>query len=632
MIPTSSHLRPRLPAPPVGLAARQWGALALVAGLAALLLALAAMPALAADSATKASRQSWLRLDSPHFTLFSATDAGTARRVGQDLETLRAALSFWLDGEEVHSPVPTTIYVFADDRSFLPYKQGVRGEAQGVAGYFISHPLGNYVALDGSPRADPSRILYHEYLHYFIANNLPGVPLWFNEGLAEFYSTFEARGDRVELGRPLEHHLRWMQRHPNLSLADLFAVGVESDEYNESSRRGGFYAQSWALVHYLMVGDGERSEQLIRFLEQVVAGVEVDDAFHQAFDTDYRTLERELEAYLAQPSLPGLQLSVAGLKAATVPGTVTDLPRAETLYRLGDLLAYAAPRRAEAARSHFLEALELDPRHGGAWAGLGYLEDQTESWDDARGYYERALELAFGDFRIHYLYGRNLLAPWVGRRLTAAELEGRAEREIAAARGAFQRSLGLNPDFPEAWVGLGAAYALEPEASERGLEALKQARRLLPSRGDVVFNLAVTYARLGRREEARAVIERDLARLGDEQMVEAATEAVLRADLEHASELLEAGRVEPALALLEEISELTSDPVWRLDLLRQLEQVRSVERHNRQVDRFNAAVQAANSGRSRDAQALVEDLLEEDLDPQLERSARSLLDQLRAKN
>jgi tetratricopeptide (TPR) repeat protein len=552
--------------------------------------------------------------------------------VGQDLETLRAALSSWLEGEEVHSPVPTTVYIFADDRSFLPYKQGVRGDAQGVAGYFVSHPLGNYVALDGSPHADPSRILYHEYLHYFIANNLPGVPLWFNEGLAEFYSTFEARGDRVELGRPLEHHLRWLSRYPELSLGELFAVGVESDEYNETSRRGGFYAQSWALVHYLMVGNGERSEQLIRFLEQVVAGVEVEDAFQRAFDTDYRTLERELEAYLSKPSLPGLQLSVAGLKAAVVPGTVTELPRAESLYRLGDLLAYAAPRRAAAARSHFLGALELDPRHGEAWAGLGYLEDQAESWDDARGYYERALELTRGDFRIHYLYGRNLLAPYTGRRLTAAELEGRAEKEISAARRAFQVSLDLNPDFPEAWVGLGAAWALEPEPSERGLEALRRARRLAPSRGDVVFNLAVTYARLGRRDQARAVIERDLARLGDEHMVEAATEAVLRADLEHASDLLEAGQVEQALALLEEVSELTTDPIWRLDLQRQLENVRSVERHNRQVDRFNAAVQQTNSGRYREAQAAVEELLEEDLEPQLERSARDLLEQLRARN
>lgn len=590
-------------------------------------------PALAVGekAGTKASKQKWLRLDTANFTVFSAANEDITRQVGRDLETLRAVLSFWLQGEEVHSPVPTYIYVFAGDPTFMPYKKGLRGDPKGVAGYFISHTLGNYVALDGSPQSDPSRVVYHEYLHYFTANNLPGVPLWFNEGLAEFYSTFQADGDKVLLGEGVKHHQRWLSSHPEFDLERLFSVTHKSSDYNEGSRRGGFYAQSWAMVHYLMAGSPERSQQLIRYLELVVDGVDPEEAFGQAFETDFRTLERELESYLSKPNLPGFRLSVQGLGASVREGELSRMPRAEALYRLGDLMTFADMRHPEDARAHFLEALDLDPQHGSAWAGLGFLEDQAESYDDARGYYERALELDPQDFRIHYLYGRNLLEPWTGRRLTEADLRGEPGEMITAARQAFERSLRLNPDFPEAWVGLGAAWALEPEPTGQGLDALRQARRLLPSRGDVVFNLAMAYARVGRRDEARAVIRHDLTRLGDDEMVREATEAVLRADLEHASALLEEGRVEPAQAILERIIDATTDPTWRLDLQRQLENMRTVTSYNRQVERFNEAVSHANGGRHEEALSVLEELLEEDLNAELERRARDMQRQLQAR-
>lgn len=573
----------------------------------------------------------WIRAETAHFSLYSGAGESTTRRIGGDLETLRAALSRWLGGLEVHSPVPTTIYVFPDDEAFGPYKQGVPGDPAGITGYFVAHTLGNYVALDGDPRAEPTRILYHEYLHYFVANNLPGVPLWFNEGLAELYSTFEARGDRAILGLPVAHHRQWLRRHRQLGLESLLRVDTHSAEYNENARRGGFYAQSWALVHYLLVGNPERGEQLIRFLELLTGGMPTEEAFDRAFGIGIGTLERELQAYLAQPDLPLLRLPVDGLEVDR-RARIYPVTRPELLYRLGELVIFADPGDAPRARSLLDAALALDPRLGPAWAGLGLLEDQEGSVDDARGYYERARELAPGDFRIQYLYGRSLLAPWTGRRWTTGELEGAAREDLLGARRAFEKSLDLNPDFPESWVGLGAVLALDPRPPDSAVEALEHARRMLPSRADVVFNLAVLYARTGQRSRAEALIDGPLTRLADDALVVEAREQVLRAQLERADLLLQDDRGDEALALLDEVAGATTDGLWRLELERHASQVREVLSRNREVDSYNQAVALVRKGREGEAAVMLEELLAtEGGEADLRALASDLLTRLKAR-
>lgn len=43
---------------------------------------------------------------------------------------------------------------------------------------------------------DTMRIVFHEYSHLITSNVAGSVPVWLNEGLAEFYSTFQLVGDR----------------------------------------------------------------------------------------------------------------------------------------------------------------------------------------------------------------------------------------------------------------------------------------------------------------------------------------------------------------------------------------------------------------------------------------------------
>ena len=57
-----------------------------------------------------------------------------------------------------------------------------------------------------------------------------------------------------------------------------------SPDYNEGARRGVFYAESWALMHYLMLGNPARMAQLRRYLVAVKDGLEPEPAFKAAFN------------------------------------------------------------------------------------------------------------------------------------------------------------------------------------------------------------------------------------------------------------------------------------------------------------------------------------------------------------
>ena len=88
--------------------------------------------------------------------------------------------------------------------------------------------------------------LRHETVHGLLHASLPGVPLWLDEGLAEYYETptpGAVNGDYPEL---LARELA-AGRRPDLNrlerLTDFAALTRED------------YAESWAWVHWLMSGD-----------------------------------------------------------------------------------------------------------------------------------------------------------------------------------------------------------------------------------------------------------------------------------------------------------------------------------------------------------------------------------------
>jgi Flp pilus assembly protein TadD len=582
---------------------------------AAVLIAALVLTTIAAPAGALPRKEEWIELRSANFTLFTNAGESYTRRIAADLERLRDVLAQLAPGVALNSPTPTYIFVFKNGAAFAPYQRTYGGKLVEAGGYFLSTTqLANYVAINGDRRGDERAIIYHEFLHYVLRNQYTSLPLWLNEGLAEYYSTFEATDTEAKIGLPIVEHVAWLRKNPLIPLASLFAIDEDSPEYNESSRRGAFYAESWALVHYLISGSPERRHQAAEYLRLAQAGAPPDQIFQKAFGTDPATLERELRRYVQGYLFNHTRASIR--PEASFAAAARPMAWADVLYRLGSLLADLGNEHRAAAAEHFRAALAERPDHGPALAGLGYLEELAGRTQAARSWYEKAAKLAPDDFLVQYLYAKNLM-------------EDPGPDSLRQARTALSKAVQLRPDFGEAWARLGYTYQSDEALPAEAIQALETAHRLLPSRMDVAHNLAVAYARTGERRKAEALIAGVLAAGGETEMAESAREALIDEDYIRAEKLVGEQKLEEALPLLQQIRAKTTRETRRATLTARIGEIQAALAFNRFVDRYNQAVALANQGDVRGAIAILEPLVQTTAESFQIEQARRLLDRLK---
>ena len=368
-----------------------------------LLLLLVPLPA----PALPRERDVWHRVQTDHFVFLSNATERRSRQIAANLERLRDVLIQLNPGMELGSDRTLYLYVFDDNLSLVPYKLLYNGKPANIAGYFLARPEATYMVMQAEPGLDVERLLYHEFLHYVMGAKHRRLPLWFSEGMAEFYSTFHATDQNAEIGRAVEHHIRTLRESNMIPLARLFTVGYESKDYNEDYRQGIFYAQSWALVHYLLLGNPARRGQTFQFFESVANGAPASEAFRNAFQTTEAQVEKELRDYVRRSLFNYVQIPVK--PASEVKIRLEPLPRHETLTRLGDLLLYQqdATQRAEAEK-HYRAALEVKPGYGPALAGLCHVEEDAGRAAETLACFEKAAQAAPDDPSVQSEYARLL--------------------------------------------------------------------------------------------------------------------------------------------------------------------------------------------------------------------------------
>jgi len=230
-------------------------------------------------SAAPAGAAEWVRVETPNFIVYGEPGERRVREVAEEFERFREALARVIPGAATPAAVPTVV-VFRSARSFDPYRPRFNGKPVKLGGYFFSSDDMNIVALADGDRSESLRTIFHEYVHLVIGNLSPGIPVWLNEGLAEYYSTFdvEADGKRALIGRVIPSHLRLLNERRPLTIPELLAVEQTSPDYNEGERQTIFYAQSWALVHMLASGTMTSGALLSQYARLVSDGMPSLDA------------------------------------------------------------------------------------------------------------------------------------------------------------------------------------------------------------------------------------------------------------------------------------------------------------------------------------------------------------------
>lgn len=385
----------------------------------------------------------WRRAQSEHFVVYSDGSERALRDYTAKLERFDQLLTARFGGARAEAR-RLPVYLVSDGKAL---RVAVPGLPPGIAGFYSSSEADVFAVL---VRGESDDILLHEYSHHVMARagdmRYPG---WFNEGFAEFFATATVtEGGAASFGLPNAGRLQALAQQRWLPM-DVVLRADGSLGIAGQQQMGMYYAQSWALVHWLL-GDANRIRALSTYVRAVNGGQDPVEAWQAVFGMTPDQLTAQLRAHVRgrlsyarldiPPITPVITVTTLTPAADTVILTAintrswnpeaTDGPALLATLRGAaarfpdDPLALVALGRAEmrwgdeaAAETALTHALDLqgDNVEGlilmadlSTKRGLDATDDaeETRQWNLAKGFVARALEADPTDQRAYNVQRR----------------------------------------------------------------------------------------------------------------------------------------------------------------------------------------------------------------------------------
>jgi hypothetical protein len=339
----------------------------------------------AALASARVKAENWIRVSSPHFTVISNANEKRVRRIARQFERMRSMFCEEFPKLQVDPAEPIVVLAVRDKNEFLALEPQnyLAHESLQLDGLFLRASEQDYVLIrleaEGS---HPYAIVYHEYTHWLLSK-LAHLPLWLDEGLAEFYETAQVFDKDALLGAANARDLLLLRQGPLLPLETLFTIDSTSPYYRERAKGSIFYAESWALAHYLYFRDFDyKTSHLNEYMQLVEQNVDPTAAATRAFG-DMKHLQTALEQYIQQGDFDHLRTAAfARVNDADFDMGVLSAARVDAVK--ATVLAYNG--RTGEARSLLQLVLQDDPGNATARETQAYLDslEQREEEDKLR--------------------------------------------------------------------------------------------------------------------------------------------------------------------------------------------------------------------------------------------------------
>jgi Tfp pilus assembly protein PilF len=411
--------------------------------LAALFLLCITSSALASDSTDH-----WLEVHSPHFVVLTDSNEKQARRLASQFEQMRAVFHTLIPNAAADAGSPIVVVALKDKKGFQalePAAYLAKGQMD-VAGLFLRAPDKNYILLRLDAEGEhPFATVYHEYTH-FVFRKSEWMPLWLNEGLAEFYQNTDIYEKEVLLGQASSDNILFLRENRLLPLTTLFQVDHASPYYHDEQKSSVFYAESWALTHYIEVTDRENTNRLQDYARFLLQKEDPVTAAQHAFG-DLNQLQKSLEDYVQQGRFKMFKLN----SAVTVDASsfqVQAVSKAEADATRADVLVYNG--RTEEAEALLNSTLRDDPNNALAHESMGYLKVLDGDTASAKKWYGEAVQLDSHSYLAQYYYA-------------AMSLQTGDVDHDATIESSLRASIKLNAAFAPAYDALAMFYASRNE-------------------------------------------------------------------------------------------------------------------------------------------------------------------------
>ncbi len=455
---------------------------------------------------TAEAKDKWFEAISEHFTVVSNGREGRAKAILEDLEQLRRLITEIFPAQRVASAKPAVFYLFKNEKSMRPFQPTAEGEREEWAGMYRPTPLRDIVLLrgDGSSKA-ARQMAFGHYMHLLGSYNEADYPVWLSNGLSRFYGNTEITNKRANIGKMRDEYRRVMGEFRRVPIRELFAVDHSSDYYRDLSKRSLFDAQSWALVHYLLIGQLRENgpQRLGQYLHMLRQGGEPLLAFQEAMGKTLDEIDRDVAVYIRKRITRYLKLDLPPLEMDK-DFRITKLDDDAAEAHMGQL--FMAARYYDEAETSLANSIEANPDQVTAYKAMAILRDRQGKSAEATSFLERAIRNGSTNPHVHLRHAQLFVSSHGG---TASKLR---EETTVPVMDSLRLVIREAPELTDAARLFGFLALFHAEKREEGLQVATDALERDPGNPSLVFVVGQLYAKDGNYATARAIYQKLLDR------------------------------------------------------------------------------------------------------------------------
>ena len=443
------------------------------------------------NSVLAESTPHWLEIKTDHFLVITDGSDGQARHVAAQFERMHALFAKLLPGARDENG-RVVVLAFRSQKGFGAVEPAayLQKNSLNLAGLFLSRPDKSFILLRLDTSGEhPYETVYHEYTHYMV-RHATSLPLWLNEGLAQFYGNTDLDQTTARTGQPSANSLLFLRQEKLIPLEALFAVGYDSPYYHEESKGNIFYAESWALTHYLLIQDyAKHTDKMQEYGHRVSSGESAVQAARAVFG-DLNALAKDLQGYVNNGQYMMLKTPLqntvkeASFDVQALPEAEADALRAEVLVEDG---------RKDEGKALIASVLQRAPDNPDAHESMGLLELREGHTAEARRWFGEAVALQATGYVPYYYFG-SLSMQLDDETAGAKSSEGIAE--------SLAKAVELNPTFAPAVEAL-ALFDAQHEHTDDASHLMARAVELEP--GDIDYRLNAASMRMQRGDWTSAL-------------------------------------------------------------------------------------------------------------------------------
>ena len=225
-----------------------------------------------------------------------------------------------------HNAQRMPLYLFKTQNDYLTFMKKNAIDANATGGIFFIRPniRGLATWIEDRPQWITLETIQHEGFHQFAYAHIgTRLPLWANEGLAEYFGDGILVGGRLRVGiangRRIEAIKNAIRDRKIIDFDVLMNMQQGQWHLNLVRDREGArlqYDQSWSMIYFLIHGeDGRYREAFEKYLSLVAKGTDGKQAFTLAFGVqDTSTFRRQWELFASRMEPDALDTAVSRMR------------------------------------------------------------------------------------------------------------------------------------------------------------------------------------------------------------------------------------------------------------------------------------------------------------------------------